>query len=141
MGRRKNNKSKEALSLKFLDDVDLVAGMVIACAGGVFFHVFREKLTIDLGSKDPERFWLGIVDCDVEKPQSNLFLVHWLSTFPVGHESHQKVDFSSPNTLVTPSDFCGVCEEHNGASELLVSNGCETVANDRAWRRGVVGIG
>ena len=94
MGRRKNNKKKEAPSLNYLDELDLIAGMVVACAGGSLFIIyFEKKIIFGVGSKDPERFWLGIIDCDVEKPQSNLFLVHWLSTFPVGHECHQKAFF------------------------------------------------
>ena len=52
--------------------------------------MFAKKLIV-VGKGTDTAFWLGVVESDVETPQTKPFLVQWLSTFSLDHEYHQKV--------------------------------------------------
>ena len=95
MGRQKLKPAlTKAEVLKSLDLIELVEGMVVACAGGKKILFVREKpmnSELDNDAFVDEGFWLGILVCDVVKPQSEPFTIEWLSTFPSGHPLHNEV--------------------------------------------------
>ena len=65
---------------------------------------FEKKLTF-VRTGGQCKFWLGVVEGDVEMPQTKKFLVNWLSTFPLDHDYHQKVHFTAFSFVVTIFSF------------------------------------